>query len=521
MAGLIERISPSWALRREYARARLARGRALRKLQTRGYDGASGGRRLNGWLATDTAPAGASPMVLDVLRRRSRDLGRNSSVWAGALQAIESEVVGRGIRGKVTNSPTLEQAWKDWAETTACDADGRLTFYGIQRLVMRGIAESGEVIIRRRRRSSGFSLPVPMQVQVLESDMIADDLLGLGGPGNSKSGVTFDRRGQRTGYILHKEHPSAIDGINRLQQKTITVPAEDIIHVYRVERPGQIRGIPWSANVMTDIRLYDDYIDATIEAARVAACYAAFVTEPDPSMLPQVVADPATGETDQWEQRLEPGMISHLTPGQDVKFGVPPTRGDEKFIFERLTSIATGAGLPYELISKDLSKVNFTSGRMGRLDFAKTVRKWQHEILLAHVCARVWSWFVEASAGVTTIDSRDPAIRWTTPRPEMVDPQKETAANKERVRSGFATWAEVVREQGYDPDEVLAETEHYNAEFDRLGIVYDSDPRNMSQAGQSQATQTGTRNEQTQTNETQPQAVREGQGGEGFSDAAE
>jgi hypothetical protein len=48
------------------------------------------------------------------------------------------------------------------------------------------------------------------------------------------------------------------------------------------------------------------------------------------------------------------------------------------------------------------------------------------------------------------------------------------------------TLSEAIRERGYDPAQLFAEMASDNKELDRLGLILDSDGRQMTQAGQLQ-----------------------------------
>jgi capsid protein len=54
----------------------------------------------------------------------------------------------------------------------ACDYDGQQNFYGLQRLVMTTVVESGEALILRQPASSKDGLPVPVRIQVLEPEYL-------------------------------------------------------------------------------------------------------------------------------------------------------------------------------------------------------------------------------------------------------------------------------------------------------------------------------------------------------------
>jgi capsid protein len=66
-------------------------------------------------------------------------------------------------------------------------------------------------------------------------------------------------------------------------------------------------------------------------------------------------------------------------------------------------------------------------------------------------------------------------VRWIPRGWDWIDPQKEIAANKEAVRAGFKTMADVISSQGGDLEELLPARK---AEMDaaaQLNLVFDTD----------------------------------------------
>jgi hypothetical protein len=68
----------------------------------------------------------------------------------------------------------------------------------------------------------------------------------------------------------------------------------------------------------------------------------------------------------------------------------------------------------------------------------------------------------------------------------MIDPVNEGLAYQRNIRSGMMSLSEALRERGYNPETVLTEIAADNKRLDALGIILDSDPRNVTQAGQLQ-----------------------------------
>jgi capsid protein len=150
-------------------------------------------------------------------------------------------------------------------------------------------------------------------------------------------------------------------------------------------------------------------------------------------------------------------------------------------------------GVPYEMVTGDNKGVNFSSGRMGWLHFARRVDVWQWRMLIPQLCERVWGWFMEGQALMPAGVLEEAGAEWVPPRRDMVDPKAETDNLKDRLRLGVVTWPNALRELGItDPVAHAKAIAEANAMFDELGLVLDSDPRKVSSAGLTQARPQGT-----------------------------
>jgi capsid protein len=98
-------------------------------------------------------------------------------------------------------------------------------------------------------------------------------------------------------------------------------------------------------------------------------------------------------------------------------------------------------------------------------------------MLIPQLCQPIWDAFLRAGdlRGVTR---EDWAVTWTAPRREMIDPLKETEAIQKQIENGLLDWGEAVRQQGYDPDEVMEAIKMYGEKFDIMKIKVAGDFRN-------------------------------------------
>lgn len=496
-------IAPSWGVRRVRAKAAAA-------MMTRYYEAASGGRRSAGWYRNAHDANAANVSSLPALRELSRDLRRNNGWARRGVQTITNNTIGWGILAKPTGvapdlATEITEFWNEWADSTSCDFEGRLSFYGLQRLVMETVVESGEALVVRQPGDERDGLPVPLRIQVLEPDFL--DLGKNVAPatrpavaGSSRDtvpsgheivqGIEFDPSGRRVAYWLHRSHPGGSRSGEAFASRRIT--AENVLHICRVERPGQYRGVPWLAAAIVRLNDFDDYSDALLMQQKVAACFSAFVQDYDGAST--ALGEPDSEEPDKLEE-LQPGHIAYLPPGKSVAFATPPSIGDHAaFTATNLRRIAASIGVTYEDLTGDYSQVNFSSARMARMSHWANVNDWRWNMLIPQFCWGVWRWFADLAVALGTMPGRldvAPGAEWTAPPMPMLEPDKEGLAYQRLVRTGAMTLYEMIRERGSDPEAHLEEIAAGNSKLDELGIWLDADPRRVSTAGQGQMSAAG------------------------------
>ncbi|GIU74766.1 MAG: phage portal protein [Bryobacteraceae bacterium] len=463
-------FAPARAYRRVHARM------SMQAAERFAYEAARSTRRTSGWLAPGTGPNAEIAGAADRLRNRSRDLVRNNAHAARVVAAISHNAVGTGI---VARTPAREvaEAWRSWIEV--CDADGTLDWYGIQTLVARAVVESGECLVRFRPRRREDGIWPPLQLQVLEPDYLDASKTGPTDNGYAISGIQYDLIGRRVGYWLYQSHP----GERFAPSSGLTssfVPASEVLHIYRKDRPGQERGVPWLAPVIMRMRDLDEYEEAELVRKKIEACFSAFVVGGDPART--LGATRTDGTSGQRIEQFEPGMITYLSDAEDVRFATPqPNAGYADYVRHQLRAIATGLSTPYEILTGDLSQTNYSSIRAGLLEFRRMIEQFRWQVLIPQLCQPVWNRFTRDLG----VEERVP-VTWTPPKWEWVDPLKESAAVTAHIRSGLLTWREAVSEMGYDPDEQLAEIAATNQAWDEAGVVLDCDPRRVTQSGTQQ-----------------------------------
>ncbi|WP_158812052.1 phage portal protein, partial [Beijerinckia sp. L45] len=441
-----------------------------------------------------------------ILRDRSRDLVRNNPHVAKAVEALVSNAVGTGVRprpkldDKDQNKKVVD-AFNKWAKAGGCDQDGQLDFYGLQHLAVREMIEGGEVLIRRSLTKSSKKQDVPLQLQLLEADFLdpfkngplSEGTFSIQGVEISSSG---DNISKRVAYWLYEQHPGTLFFNTAQSLISKPVPASEVLHVYEKQRT-QMRGVPWGTPSFETLKHLADYELAEIVRKRTEACMVALITTEDEAQVGWNHTDPdgihdtiQAGAYDRSGNPIdyfEPGQIGYISGGKTVAFNSPASIGGyNEYKTSQLRTAASGFRVPYELLSGDLSSVNFSSMRGGTVEFRRIISSIQARILVPMFLDPVWEWWCEAAFLAGVIDTPDVPVDWAFPKWEYVNPTDDVAAQNEAIRSGLTSWAATVADAGFDPDELYEEIKAFQDKASKDGVVLDSDPRASTGRGVAQ-----------------------------------
>ncbi|MBL8227276.1 MAG: phage portal protein [Bryobacterales bacterium] len=485
-------VAPEAGLRR-------VRARRATDVMRLAYEGARTGRRTDGWIATGNSANAEIAVAISKLRERSRDLIRNNAYAARAVAEVIGNAVGTGITaqsraGEPELNRQIDSAWLDWMEQ--CDADGQADFYGLQVLVARTVFESGECLVRFRQRRSSDGLKIPIQLHVLEPDYLDHTKTQKTDTGYIIQGVEFDLLGRRTFYWLYGQHPGDVvqtgvrGGLGALQ--SIRVPASEVLHIYRKDRPGQVRGVPWLAPVIITLRDLDEYEEAELVRKKIEACFAAFVTQPQGPDGPPIGATDTASDSSISSHRVEsfePGMIEYLKPGEEITFAAPTyAAGYRDYVAAKQSQIATGLQLTYEQLTGDLSRVNYSSYRAGLLSFRNGIEVFRWATFIPMFCIPVWNRVMQVAFAAGEIADAGPfKVEWTPPGFGSVDPYKDAVATLMRIRTGTLTLRQAIALEGFDPDAQIEQIAEINRLLDEKAIILDGDPRKVSKSGAEQS----------------------------------
>ncbi len=454
------------------------------------YDAAGMGRRMKGWMPPTSGP-NSTLVGLQKIRDRSQDVARND--WAGTsgVQHWTTNLVGTGVRARLkriadkVKKQRYNDAWDEWCRQ--CDADSVLDFYGLQTLAVRTWFVDGEAFGRLRYRRTDFGMSVPMQVQVLESQMLPlwdlDNWPGMPLGHKMRSGIELNRTGQRVAYWFYREHPSDGQTTSVDISKLVRVPAEEVMHLFEPKRPGQLRGVPDFAPVLARLRNIGDFDDAVLERQKLANLFAGFVKKVGVTGVNDTV-DPVTGNEIESGfdgspvTGLEPGIMQYLDPGEDVTFANPPEAGTTYSDYMRTQQLGTaaGQGLPYEIMSGDIKEVSDRTLRVVMNEFRRFAEQRQWQIIIPMWCQKIRNAWVDQAAvtGVAAISDvlALKAVEWAPQGWAYIHPVQDVQAKQSEVEAGFRSRSSVISERGDDPETVDNEIAADKEREASLGITF-------------------------------------------------
>ncbi len=444
------------------------RRRAARPMIVARYDAArTTDENRRHWANADALSplAAVIPGVRATLRNRARYEIANNSYASGIVRTIASETIGTG--------PALQMASGDDEADTAAE----LAFY--RWTVAVGFARKLRTM-RAARCGDGEAFAVfidnpavdnatPLDLRLFEAEQFAAP--PTAGPlVQSTDGITLDDFGNAIGYSLLRHHPG--DMIGGPTADHLTLPARDVIHWLRVERPGQLRGVPELTPALPLFAQLRRYGLAVLAAAETAADFAAVMESNAPS-----------GDPDEWEPLdaidLDKRQMTVLPQGWKLNQlrAEQPTTGHDAFTRTVLREIARCLCIPFNIAAGDSSSYNYSSGRLDHQTWFRERNVDRSDAEARIVDPTFARWWAVARLADPDFPERfrglpvPPAHSWRWPGDEHVDPKKEADAQAARLGSMTTTYAREFARAGLDWEEEFRQTAKERALMKSLGLT--------------------------------------------------
>lgn len=390
-------------------------GKPLMSSCSGSYEGATRAPRSVGWSAPSFGPNRALENAIGPLRNRSRAGYRNSPLLRSAINKNTTNEVGRGFS---LLSTCLDDKFKLAANAlwklskTQLDPEGVKSFGALIDLCVRSRRLSGEVFIRRLRRRLSAGLAVPIQVDVMESDLCPVSLNKKLKNGNRiVQGVEFCGK-VRVAYWFYKHHPQ--DGIEIVSLFDLErVPACDVIHHFKQIRPGQVRGEPDAVAALLKDKTFHDYDDAELVRKKERSHYTGFLYresfDEDDYEFDPLTGKPLFDESEPVDEvtRVRAGTMLRGVPGEkmDLFDGDNTGGGYADFMRWQSLQLAAGQDIPYPLLTGDWSGLNDRLVRAALNEYRRGVRFDQDNLSGFQVIYKIWQWWLSDAVLVGALDA--------------------------------------------------------------------------------------------------------------------
>jgi len=414
------------------------------------------------WAAADALSANTanSPAVRQTLRVRSRYEVANNSYAKGIVLTLANDTVGTGPRLQVRSEDAavnrvIEREWAAWSEAVHL-AD--------QLRTMRMAKATDGEAFAMLARSDALQSPVKLSLRLLEAEQVATPTL-LPSP-SAVDGIELDAGGSPAFYHVLKQHPGAGGLVSTGEYDR--VPAAAMLHFFRVDRPGQCRGIPEITSALPLFAQLRRYTLAVIAAAETAADFAAVLYTDAP---PDGAADVEPLDQVELEKRMATTLPAGWKLGQvDAK---QPATTYREFKAEILNEIARCLNMPFNVAACNSSAYNYASGRLDHQTYFRSIQVEQAHMELVVLGPLFREWLREACLAIPELRDVPPgvSVEWMWDGWEHVDPAKEANAQATRLASHTTTLAAEYARGGKDWEAELRQRARELALMRELGLT--------------------------------------------------
>jgi len=373
----------------------------------------------------------------DSLRARARWLSSNNPIMSNIDSTIINNVIGKGI--ELQSDKKIEEAFEAWA--LSCDLTGRRTLGDMQRLILQTRMVDGEIFIYKKPTKDG------LKIQLIEADQI-DSYAG-------ESGLELNSDGKVTAYHF------------KTDSGTQKIDAKYIINYYKSDRVSQYRGVSEYIRSIIDIKNFQGFTTANIQALRARANIAYIVegTDIDPA------AFGATKEADEQIQEINNAFVHYLNQGESIKAldsSTTPINYAE-FVNSTVRMIATGRNISYELAFRDFSQVNFSSARASIIQDNKRFDSEQRHII-TYVLEDIFkTWYEFEVLGGRELETI-PVHTWNVPVRNWVRPKEDMDVILGLIDRNLMTYTEAAKQRGKVFEEILIQRQEENKLLDKYGL---------------------------------------------------
>jgi capsid protein len=420
------------------------------------------------WANSDTfdADSAHSPAVRGQLVRRSRYEVANNGYSDGIAQTYATDLVGAGPQLRML---TKNKNFKSLVETSFFNWTEAVCFRRKLWTMAHAKHVDGESLAIMRINPK-IDDPVKLDLALHETEQCATPFKPYGDP-SYIDGIKLDQYDDPLWYDFLTNHPGDTAAMPDL--KPHRVPANRVLHWFKLRRPGQHRGVPECASTLNLGASFRRLREANLATAEKVAAWTLFMkslAEPDED------DDAFTVPMDTFE--IVHGMLTALPNGQEPLQLKAEHPGPTYDIFhdKLLNEQARPKNMPLNKAGCNSAKYNYASGRLDhqtyygsldgdRLDCNDCVTNPLFKVWWP-LAVKAYGWF---NGRVEQIGPAARAHVWAWPKHRVADVESEANASQTRLSSGQIFIDQFFAENGDDfEDAILSAAAAYGVEVDEL-----------------------------------------------------
>jgi lambda family phage portal protein len=370
----------------------------------------------------------------------------NSPVVRGAIDCMVRNSIGPGIKCQArTSDEGWNRATEEWFDTWmgSCDVRGLLDFNTMQQVATRTMLRDNEVFLILTSAGENGDWP---QLQMVEAHRCETPPY-LNGEKRVVDGVRVNPQGRPLSYYINLG-----DG-----DKFTEVQSTDLIVLAERDRADELRSLSRLVTCLNLIQDREEILTNTmVSVKRSSTIGLALEGEGSAGFF-----GPETTTTDgiTTDRIFGSGAIWNVPNGRKIREikDDRPSPNLTEFMDQFLRAVASGLGLPYEYLWKaDLS------GPSQRFVLAQAQRRFDEisQAIITQLVSRVRLWALAKAIKRGDLTPPRGMDRWWsavyhTPKKSTIDAGRDSAADREDLKMGIRTLADIAAERGDDWQEIL------------------------------------------------------------------
>jgi len=472
------------------------------KTAKRAFQASNVDRLTSSWTSSQTNINADIRAGNQILRARARDLVENDPYARKFIRLLEKNVVGPDgftfqnkafdwIKDKETGeskkqydkyaNSIIEEAWAEWSKKENCTITRDVTLREASAIELKTIATDGEIflnLIEGKSAGNKFNFTY----QQIDPALCDERYSGTAANGNRViMGIEYDDVMRPVAYYFKKVNALSMTYASYYSaQDYIRIPAENIIHLYRKDFVGQLRGISWFLPSAYRLNILKGYQEAVLINARSAAMKTGVLVPKDvPGTLD--AASIAGGEENSdgdIVSSIEPGETYVVPEGYNFDTFDPsyPSGAEGPFTQAILQGVSAGWDVDYPTLSANFKDVNYTSSRSALLDARagyKTLQNW----LINHKMLDLFYRWLDMSIVSGVINLPITKIeKFNKPfflgfRGEWVDAWKEAKADAFEIDNNLETLERTLAKRGYSLEDFILQKKREKKMLEEAGLI--------------------------------------------------